>query len=109
MSRGQAERNFASDIQFFIPFHSYKDRQHNSCSFSQHKVKDNVTELDEIFSGYQPPQMSVWNRRFEDHLGHHHHHHHHHHIPDDDRNGPQNVGSIQTSEGADSPRGLNRM
>jgi hypothetical protein len=31
-----------------------------------------VTKFDEIFWGYQPLQMSVLNRRFEDHLGYHH-------------------------------------
>jgi hypothetical protein len=35
-----------------------------------------IQECNETFSGYQPRQVSVLNRRFEDQLGHHHHHHH---------------------------------
>jgi hypothetical protein len=31
-----------------------------------------ATELDVIFLGYQPCQVSVLNQHFEDHLGHHH-------------------------------------
>jgi hypothetical protein len=43
--------------------------------------------------------VSVWNRRFEDHL-----------IPDDDdRDGPRNVGSIRTPDAVDSPKRLNRI
>jgi len=30
----------------------------------------NYARLDDIFSGYQPRQVSVLNRRFGDHLGH---------------------------------------
>jgi hypothetical protein len=54
--------------------------------------------LDDILSGYQPRQVSVLNRRFEDHLG-------HHHQGSDD--GPRNVGSIQIPDAADSPRRFN--
>jgi hypothetical protein len=35
-----------------------------------------ATKFDEVFSGYQPRKVSVWNWHFEDHLGHHHHHYH---------------------------------
>jgi len=49
--------------------------------------------LDEIFSGYQPRQLSVLSRRFEDDLGHRRR-----------QDGPRNVGSIQTPDGADNPR-----
>jgi len=35
-----------------------------------------TTKFDRVFSGYQPCQLSVWNRRFEDNLGRRHHHHH---------------------------------
>jgi len=31
-----------------------------------------VIELDGLFSGYQPFQVSVLNRHFTDHFGHHH-------------------------------------
>jgi hypothetical protein len=34
-------------------------------------LKFRATKFDEVFSGYQPGQESVLNRRFEDHLGHH--------------------------------------
>jgi hypothetical protein len=62
--------------------------------------------FDEVFSGYQQRQISVWNRRFEEHLG-------HYQIPNDDdyddRDGPRNVGFIQTSDAADSLRRLHRI
>jgi hypothetical protein len=39
-----------------------------------HCVKrDDMLIIRLIFTGYQPRQFSVLNRRFEDHLGHHHH------------------------------------
>jgi hypothetical protein len=53
---------------------------------------------DEIFSGYQPRQVSVLSRRFGEHLV------HHQGCDDDHRDGPRNVGSIQTPGAADSPR-----
>jgi len=31
-----------------------------------------ATKFDEVFSGYQRRELSVWNRRFEGHLGPHH-------------------------------------
>jgi hypothetical protein len=75
----------------------------NTCSSSA------ATNVDEIFSGYQLRQVSVWNRRFEDHFGDHHHHQgYDDDDDDDDRDGPRNVGSIQTADVADSPRRLYR-
>jgi hypothetical protein len=59
-----------------------------------------ATKLDEIFSGYQPRQVSALNRRFEDHLG------HDDDDDDDDGDGPRNVGSMQTPDTTDSPRTL---
>jgi hypothetical protein len=52
------------------------------------------TIFDEIFSGYQPRQVSTLNRRFP---------------KDDDRDGSRNVGSIQTPNTADSPRRFHRI
>jgi hypothetical protein len=54
-----------------------------------------------IFSGYQPQQVSVLNRRFEDHLD-------DDDDDDDDRDGIRNVGSIRITDAADSPRRLHQ-
>jgi hypothetical protein len=57
-----------------------------------------LTKFNEIFLGYWPCHVFVLNQSFEDHLS------HHHHGSDDDRDGPQNVCSVQTHDMADSLR-----
>jgi hypothetical protein len=52
--------------------------------------------LDEVFLGYQPRQVVCIEPTFR------------HQIHDDDRDGPRNVGSVQTPNAADSPRRLHR-
>jgi len=54
-----------------------------------------VTKFSEVFSGYRPCQVSVWNWCFEDHLSHRH-------------QIPRNVGFIQAPDTADSPRRLHQ-
>jgi hypothetical protein len=45
---------------------NYKCIIQNICSFA--------FKFDEILSDYQPDQVSLLNRHFEDHLGHNHNH-----------------------------------
>jgi hypothetical protein len=66
------------------------------------KAQGQLYLYDEVFSGYRPRQVSVWNRRFGDHLGHHHHHQQqqqqHHQIRSDQFRSDQIV-SIDTCRG----------
>jgi hypothetical protein len=59
-----------------------------------------ATKFGEVFWGCPLRQVSMLNRRFEDHLG------HNHQGPDMSHHTSRNVGSVQTTDVADSPRRL---
>jgi len=102
---------------------TYKDiKNQMSSSYNICSLAFVVTKFDEIFSGYQPHQVSVLNQCFKDHLGYRDQgsdatcdircdiwcdiRSHDDNDDDDDWDGPWYVGSIQTPDVADSLRRL---